>query len=407
MKILHILSQRPEQTGSGIYITQMMRQAHAAGHENALIAGVPSGYCHPDDPTCCETYFVRFGTETSGGLPHHVAGMSDVMPYPSVRFRDFNDAQLDAYERCFAGTMREAVAAFSPDIIHVNHLWIAASLVRRLFSEIPVVASCHGSDIRQFRQNPHLQERVLAGCSSLDAVCTLHEWQKQEVCELYQLASQRVSVTGAGYDETVFRATKKSPPYPVRLCYAGKLSRSKGVPWLLQAMERLPEDVVLDMCGSGAGDEYTAIRRQAERLGQRVVLHGNVSPQALASIMQRAHVFVLPSMYEGLPLVMLEALACGCRLVSTRLPGVEEAFGRLDAAMLQMVPLPRMNGIDDPVAEDEPLFVDSIVSALDTMVRQCRNGEDTVESTSRRAVLQAYSWRSVFERVDAVYKTLK
>ena len=47
MKILHLLSQRPEATGSGIYIQAMIREAARRGHENFLLAGVPRGEERP------------------------------------------------------------------------------------------------------------------------------------------------------------------------------------------------------------------------------------------------------------------------------------------------------------------------------------------------------------------------
>ncbi|WBF69009.1 glycosyltransferase family 4 protein [Desulfovibrio subterraneus] len=403
MKILHILSQRPEQTGSGVYITQMMRQAHAAGHENALLAGVPDRFNPPAHEACATSFFVRFGKD----LPHDVAGMSDVMPYPSVRFRDLSDAELNAYEACFAMRMQEAVNTFRPDIIHVNHLWLAASLARRLFPSHPVMASSHGSDLRQFRTNPHLRPRVLAGCRGLDAVCALHEMQRRDICELYGISPDKVHVTGAGYDEELFSCAVREPLPPVRICYAGKLSAAKGVPWLLRAVESLAgNDVRLDLCGSGSGDEQAAILRHAEALGGRVVVHGNLNHQALAQVMQQAHIFVLPSMFEGLPLVMLEALACGCRLVSTRLPGVEEAFAGLPETVLRMVELPHLHGADTPVADDEPAFTAALADALCEMVRLTRAEEHPPVSGEVTAVLDRYTWRAVFKRVDICYTAL-
>ncbi len=407
MKILHILSQRPEQTGSGVYITQMMRHAHAAGHENALLAGVPADYCHPVSPFCSRTWLVRFGTDAPAGLPHDVVGMSDVMPYPSTRFRDLSDSQLASYEACFAAQMRDAVHCFRPDIIHANHLWLASSLVRRLFPDIPVVVSSHGSDLRQFRTNPHLRDRVLAGCRSVDAVCALHSLQRQEICELYGLPEERVHVTGVGFDDELFSCELKPAAAPVRICYAGKLSAAKGVPWLLRAFERLEADVHLDLCGSGAGPERDAIVAHAVRLGGRVTLHGNLDHAALSHVMQQAHVFVLPSFYEGLPLVMLEALACGCRLVGTRLPGVEEVFSALPASTMRMVELPRLREVDSPFAEDEEIFVGQLADALAALAGECRVAVSLPSGAAVAAVLDSCTWAAVFGRVEQVYGQLE
>ena len=278
MRILHLLSQRPELTGSGVYLNQMIQQAQARGHENAMLAGVPDDFHHQPDTIDCRTFFLRFGKD----IPHHVTGMSDVMPYPSTRFRDLNDEQLAHYEQSFAELLHLAIQDFQPDIIHSNHLWIMSALARRLFPEIPIIASCHGSDLRQFRTNPHLQERILKDCRKLDGVLALSLAQRDEIIELYGIATQKVHVTGVGFNSRTFTWSPKSSAGPMRLVYAGKLSNAKGVPWLLRALDKLTDiDLVLDLCGSAAGPEKDDIVAQAQHMGERVKLHGNVEPQRL------------------------------------------------------------------------------------------------------------------------------
>ena len=165
LKILHVLSQRPDATGSGIYLQSMMREAAAAGHDNVMIAGIQSdrdAELHGVTPEQCR--FVRFNGED---LSFRIPGMTDIMPYPSVRFADLSEAELEIYENVFTRVLQETVAAFQPDIIHSNHLWLVSSLAREAAPGIPIVCSCHGSDLRQFRQCTHLRDRVLAGCLGL------------------------------------------------------------------------------------------------------------------------------------------------------------------------------------------------------------------------------------------------
>jgi hypothetical protein len=100
MKILHLLSQKPEATGSGIYIQAMIREAARRGYENFLLAGVPRGEePQPDALGAAAGEFVRF---EGGDLPFPVVGMSDVMPYPSRRFCDLSPPEVEAYEWGFA-----------------------------------------------------------------------------------------------------------------------------------------------------------------------------------------------------------------------------------------------------------------------------------------------------------------
>ena len=308
VKILHVLSQRPDSTGSGIFIQAVLRHCAAAGHENYLLAGIQAGRLPSFDglPEGNST-FVEFG---GPDISFPIVGMSDVMPYASRRFGDLTELELEEYEAAFAGRLRRVVAEFQPDLIHSHHLWLLSSLTRRLFPELPLVTNCHGSDLRQFQNCPHLRDRVLAGARDVDGVLALSEAMKQDVQRLYGLPAERIHIVGAGYDRNLFRPGKRSIPKPIRLIYAGKLSCAKGVPWMLRALARIDSiEWELDLVGSGAGPEADLCLRLADQLGPRVRIHGAVKQADLARLMGQAHIFVLPSLYEGLPLVVVEALA--------------------------------------------------------------------------------------------------
>jgi glycosyltransferase involved in cell wall biosynthesis len=114
-------------------------------------------------------------------------------------------------------------------------------------------------------------------------------------------------------------------------------------------------------------------------------------------------VCVLPSLYEGLPLVLVEAFACGCRLVATDLPGVmEELAPRLDDA-LTSVELPRLETVDRPHPNDLPAFVDRLVTAIDTALEAPPTGDPALTLPEP---LAHFSWGAVFDRVEAVWKSL-
>ena len=401
MKILHLLSQRPEATGSGIYLQAMIREAARRGHENFLLAGVPLG----EDPqpgglgaATCE--FVRF---QGGDLPFPVVGMSDVMPYPSRRFSDLSPPEVEAYEWSFADRLLDVVARFQPQVIHSHHLWLLTAMARQMLPNLPLVATCHGSDLRQFHFCPHLRPRVLAGCRELDGIMALSGAQKHDIIRLYDIPGDRIEVVGAGYNEAWFRPRPKPAPDPVYLVYAGKLSRAKGVPWLLQALEGLRHlSWRLDLIGGGTGRERDEILELAAALKDRVHVWGPRSQEELARLMGQAHLVVLPSFFEGLPLVVLEALASGCRVVTTALPGVVEVLGGYDTEAILMVPRPRLLGQDTPRPEDEAGFVRDLAGALERQMLSARERPE-VDRQAVAELLDYYSWSQVFARVEQVY----
>jgi glycosyltransferase involved in cell wall biosynthesis len=235
MRILHLLSQRPDATGSGIYVQAMLREARAKGHHNFLVAGIDSGEGgRPRDIDKDACVFVEFEGED---LSFPIVGMSDVMPYPSRRFRDLNPAELNRYRRRFEVRIQNAVDRFRPDILHSHHLWLMTAFVRRLVPDLPIVTSCHGTDLRQFETCPHLREMVRPAIRQLDAVLALSRIQREEILALHDLPPERVVVTGAGFRGDLFRMPDHKPaPPPVQLIYAGKLCRAKGLPNLLRAL---------------------------------------------------------------------------------------------------------------------------------------------------------------------------
>jgi glycosyltransferase involved in cell wall biosynthesis len=408
MKILHLLSQLPEATGSGIYLQAVMRQAARCGFENYLLAGVPAEY--PELPklqqlACRDASFVRFGQD----LPFQIVGMSDVMPYASARFGDLSARELALYHDCFAEKLVAGVKRWQPDLIHAHHLWLLSSLARQAVPELPLLVSCHGSDLRQFHNCAHLQATVLAGCRKVDAVCALSAIQKSDIQRLYGIAADRIHLTGAGYDAERFFLPPAPGKGPVQVVYAGKLSRAKGVPWLLRALGQLAaEDFVFHLVGDSAGAEKQEILGLIGQLGSRIRVHGKLDQQRLASLLRQADLFVLPSLFEGVPLVLLEALASGCHIVTTALPGVLELLAGIDSSWIELVAMPRMASIDQPHAAEEEQFVASLRVAVQAQlaILQAGRGVRSGYPADLRQLLEGYTWEGVFPKIARLYQQL-
>ncbi len=407
MRILHCLSQIPGKTGSGVYLQAIVREASRNGIEQAVVCGLPTAMpltgTHPE--VADENIFaVRFESQA---LPFPVAGMSDVMPYPSTRFSTFNRLLLEQYETAFEKTLSEAVTKFSPDIIHTHHLWIMTALVKKLFPEIPVVTSVHGTELRQLQLAEQLSPKIIKDVSEVDRVMVLNHDQRQQVIKEYGFPAAKVVVTGTGYREDLFCRSICAKEELPTIIYAGKLSRAKGVPWLLKAFTELEEESVLWLAGGGDGPETEAIRATAAA-NQRIHLLGALSQTELAAHFQRAHILVLPSFYEGLPLVLLEALACDCRIVVTDLPGIRELVSEeaIAEGLVSCIPKPPLNGPDTLETTHEKPFHINLKKALSeqlTRVREqqficCHNLQKTLDETG---------WHKVFNRIETVYKEVR
>ncbi len=401
MKILHLISQHPESTGSGFYLQNIIRQAKTAGHQNYLIAGI-SGRQIPelDCISRQSCYFVRFG---EGLLDFTIPGMSDVMPYPSSRFSALSPGQVDAYERAFAQALERVVAEFCPDIIHSHHLWLVSAVARRLFPDIPMVTSCHSTGLRQFAQNPHLRGRVLPHCRQINRLLALSRDQQENIHKNYSIPEHGIDIVGGGFDQDLFAFKSKAKTPPVQLLYGGKLSSAKGVDWLLRTFNKHSDRRLhLHLAGSGSGEEQRQCLELAAMNSAAVTVHGRISQQELAGLMGHCHIFILPSFYEGMPLVLLEALASGCRIITTDLPGCLELLGDVGADLVEFVKLPVMEKIDCPAPADLPLLEKRLRAAIQNMVARVELSP-SLDFKKINKVTSSFGWQAVFRRISNSY----
>jgi glycosyltransferase involved in cell wall biosynthesis len=402
-KVLHILSQRPLLTGSGITLDALVRHAGAAGWKQRVVCGIPANAPQPavGGLPAARILPLRFG---AGTLDFAVPGMSDVMPYPSMVWSAMTPAQLDSYRRAWRDHLQPVLADFKPDVIHAHHVWLLASLLKDVAPDVPVVNHCHATGLRQMELCSHLADDVKTGCARNERFVVLHTGHAEALAQALGVPANRIEVVGAGYRDDIFYAEDRAAGITPDLLYIGKYSAAKGLPQLLDAVETLAArhpDLRLHVAGTGAGAEAEALRQRMELLAPVVVLHGQVSQPELAALMRQCAVCVLPSFYEGVPLVLVEALACGCRLAATELPGVVDQLAPHLGPALELVPLPRLVGPDVPAADELPAFVARLTAAIETALQKPSLRPETMQ-----AALLPFTWGAVFERIERVWQSV-
>jgi glycosyltransferase involved in cell wall biosynthesis len=128
-----------------------------------------------------------------------------------------------------------------------------------------------------------------------------------------------------GIDVELFRPPERvRPAEPLRLLCVGRLARQKGVGDLLAALAASPASAVLRVVGDGP--ERADLEQTAASLGlaDRVEFAGWVVRRELPTHYDWGDVFVLPSVDEGMPNVVLEALAAGLPVIGTDVPGTRD-----------------------------------------------------------------------------------
>jgi glycosyltransferase involved in cell wall biosynthesis len=241
---------------------------------------------------------------------------------------------------------------------------------------------------------------IVAGLRRNDAVVTLDPTAAATVAELLGFGPDRVHVIGAGFREDLFHAGEGRREPGRELLYVGKLARAKGLHCLLEAFESLAARdprLRLHVAGSGSGLEADRLRDRMRALAPRVRMYGQLDQPALADLMRAADVLVLPSFYEGLPLVLVEAAACGCRVVATDLPGVRRGLAPVLGEWLTTVGLPPMASVDEPEPDAVAGFVRRLADGIEASL-------GSAPAASPR--LAELTWEAVFERVERVWHEL-
>lgn len=396
MKILSITAQKPHSTGSGIYLTELVKNWNAQGNEQAVITGI-----YADDrldfPKEVKIYPVYYQSEK---LPFSILGMSDEMPYESLKYSEMNEEILQKFSDAFREKISLAVQEINPDVIVCHHLYLLTALVREWYPAKKIYGICHGSDLRQFSKNPLERERIRENIGKLDGVIVLHCEQKKIVEEMFSLQSDKVHVVGVGYNQSVFWKRNGKKQRKKQIVFAGKVTEKKGIFSLLRAVEKLPygknELTVKIAGGIGAEEEFEKIRKSAEKSRYEIKFLGLLNQRELAETFCESDVFVLPSFYEGLPLVVLEAMACGCKVVCSDIAGVKEWLSENVAGEnITFVKLPSMKNTDEPFREELPEFENRLAESIYRKLEQ---------QEKENPDLSKVSWKGVSSRILELIK---
>jgi glycosyltransferase involved in cell wall biosynthesis len=249
--------------------------------------------------------------------------------------------------RSFARLVR-LLGKLSPDILHLHGslagVWgRLASLFAR---DTQVVYTYHGVHYLRERVFPrsvlfYAADRMLCGLS--DRIIAVSAADRDLLVKAGLVPSGGVRVIPNGIDVRGFLLAGLSRTGSVLTCPEGcryvvtvaRLHRQKGHAYLLHAavkiLEKFPQTMFLLL---GDGPERRALRALARRLR----IFGQVSflgeREDVAEIVSRADVFVLPSLWEGMPLSMLEAALLRIPMVLSDVPGIREVFTAGEHALL-------------------------------------------------------------------------
>lgn len=324
------------------------------------------------------------------------------------------------------GTDLEIVAAISDaDVVH-SHTWYAnfAGHLASQLHGIPHVLTAHSLEPLRPWKAEQLGGgyAVSSGIEKLAyenaaAVIAVSAGMREDILRSYpSVDPTRVRVIHNGIDVERWRPVQNSgflesvgmDPTRPSVVFVGRITRQKGLPYLLQAARLLPPEVQLILC-AGAPDtpEIMAEVQEGVRLLQQtregVIWIERMLPRdELSAILTAATTFVCPSVYEPLGIVNLEAMACGAAVVGTATGGIPEVVD--DGVTGRLVPIEQLqDGTGTPV--DPERYVADLANVL-TEVTSDPERARAYGAAGRERARAEFSWGAIADTTRALYAEL-
>ncbi|WP_084040137.1 glycogen synthase [Demequina sp. NBRC 110053] len=318
------------------------------------------------------------------------------------------------------------------DLVH-SHTWyanMAGHLASRLHG-IPHVLSAHSLEPLRpwkaeqlgggYRVSSWIEQAAYEGA---DAIIAVSGGMRADILRSYPtIDPAKVGVIHNGIDVDAWAAPstdeeRESADAVVErygidrsrpaLVFVGRITRQKGLPHFLRAVEDLPADVQVVLC-AGAPDtkEIAAevsglVKSLQERRDGVIWIEEHLPRPELVAVLDACTAFVCPSVYEPLGIVNLEAMAVGLPVVATATGGIPEVV--VDGETGLLVPIDQVqDGTGTPT--DPDAFVADLAAALTDMVsdqeRAARMGE-----AGRERAAEHFSWETIGERTLQLYRAL-
>jgi len=384
----------------------------------------------------------EYPPEVYGGAGVHVAELVRALRHDlDVRVRCFGQPRQEAHTHAYLvpGALSSANPALATlgvdlsiaddvdgaDLVH-SHTWYAnaAGQLAQLLHDIPHVVTAHSLEPLRpwkaeqlgggYRISRWIEQNAF---ESADAVIAVSEGMRRDILRCYpSIDESRVSVIHNGIDlerwqrtidHDAVRALGIDPDRP-SVVFVGRITRQKGLPYLLRAARMLPPEVQLVLC-AGAPDTPEILREvqqgvaelQTERTGV-VWIERMLSPIELSAVLSSATTFVCPSVYEPLGIVNLEAMACGVAVVGTATGGIPEVVD--DGVTGRLVPIDQVHdGSGTPLDPDR--FVADLAGVLTEVVSDVDRAA-AMGAAGRERAEHHFSWPAIAESTTALYRSL-
>ena len=308
------------------------------------------------------------------------------------------------------------------DLVH-SHTWYAnlAGHMAKLLYGIPHVVTVHSLEPLR----PWKAEQLGGGyalsrfCEQIsltaaDRIIAVSQGMARDIVACYpSIDPERIRVVHNGIDPGEYRPDRGTDvlkrygvdPDRPSVVFVGRITRQKGVPYLLDAALSFDPAAQLVLC-AGAPDTPEIGREVAEKVDKVAQERGNIiwiekmlERNEVVQLLTHATVFVCPSVYEPLGIVNLEAMACETAVVATATGGIPEVVA--DGVTGLLVPFEGSGGAPSDPARFAADFAERVNRLLADPALAERFGK-----AGRQRAVEHFSWSAIAERTTDLYRNL-
>ncbi|MEV7348178.1 glycogen synthase [Micromonospora chalcea] len=334
-------------------------------------------------------------------------------------------AGANAALRVMGVDLEMAAGTAGTDVVH-SHTWYAnlAGHTAKLLHGVPHVVTAHSLEPLR----PWKAEQLGGGYAlsswcertafeAADAIIAVSAGMRRDVLTAYPAVNpDRVRVVYNGIDTAQYAPDRNTDvldrlgidPSQPSVVYVGRITKQKGLPYLLRAARELPADVQLVLLAGapdtpeiGAEVEELAAELRAKRSG--VVWVAAMLPKhEVIQVLTHATIFVCPSVYEPMGIVNLEAMACETAVVATATGGIPEVVADGETGLL--VPIEQAgDGSGTPL--DPERFVADLAARMNELLADPERIAAFGAAGRRRAV-EHFSWDAIARQTIEVYRSV-
>lgn len=364
MRILLINHFPLQGSGSGVYVTNIAKSLEKKGHKTCIITPENTSIFSDLKNIRLHPVFFKYKEKIEGQQEFNFPCF-DPHPRSSFRFADMTNSQLEQYKSVFRKAIEEEIREFKPDIIHAQHIWILSSVA--LEYHIPVVVTCHGSDIMGYEHLPQFRDMMRKVTNGCKKIIVISNSSKKIISNIFKEDKEKIITISNGYDKNLFyranydkreilKEFNINKEFTKIVCFAGRLARNKGVDLLLQAAKCYEKDDVLTLI-AGSGEEYHNLNKMKEELGlNNIVFLGNQNYDNLRKMYNISDVCAVPSRKEAFGLVALEAIACGTPVVAINQGGIPDFVNEKVGILVQKEEVNKLGQVIQKVLNGEVKF---------------------------------------------------